>query len=162
MCFKRSGASAAKIVLETWTNITVCISIHRTLLNIGSYMGNFHLVPRYLVWKLVWSFCCNTLSVPFSTLTLRRNDWTLSNHDGDGNEDVENKRSNWQNNSPARAFWNFVHFLAVLFKTTTWNRQNLRRLRTETATANYFNFHLELNAAFIRHAEVELWRRMRQ
>ena len=33
----------------------------------------------------------------------------------------------------------------------------MRRLRTETATANYFNFHLELNAFFIRYAEVEVW-----
>ena len=39
---------------------------------------------------------------------------------------------------------------------------NLRSLRTETATANYFNFHLELNVSFIRFAEVEEWRRMRQ
>ena len=51
------------------------------------------------------------------------------------------KRSNWQNNSSARAFHNFVHFLAVPCKTATWNHHNLRRLRTETATANYFNFH---------------------
>ena len=29
---------------------------------------------------------------------------TLRNHDGDGNEDEENKRSNWQNSSSARAF----------------------------------------------------------
>ena len=36
------------------------------------------------------------------------------------------------------------------------------RLRTETATANYFNFHSELNASFIRYAEVEVWRRMRR
>ena len=38
----------------------------------------------------------------------------------------------------------------------------MRRLRTETATANYFNFHLELNASFIRYPEVEVWRRMRR
>ena len=38
----------------------------------------------------------------------------------------------------------------------------MRRLRTETATADYFNFHLELNASFIRYAEVEVWRRMRR
>ena len=38
----------------------------------------------------------------------------------------------------------------------------LRRLRTETATANYFNFHLELYASFIRYAEVEVWRGMRR
>ena len=31
-----------------------------------------------------------------------------------------------------------------------------------TATENYFNFHLELNASFIRYAEVEVWRRMRR
>ena len=72
------------------------------------------------------------------------------------------KRSNWQNNSSARAFHNFVHFLAVPCKTTTWNHHNLRRLRTETATANYFNFHLELNTSFLRDAEVEVWRRMRR
>ena len=74
----------------------------------------------------------------------------------------KNKRSNWQNNSSARAFWNFVHFLAVLCKTTTWNHHNLRPLRTETATANHFNFHLELKASLIRYAEVEVWRRMRR
>ena len=39
-------------------------------------------------------------------------------------------------------------------------KSNLRRLRTETATANYINFHLELNASFRRYAEVEVWRRM--
>ena len=39
---------------------------------------------------------------------------------------------------------------------------DLRRLRTETATANYFNFHLELNASFMRYAEVEVWCRMRR
>ena len=39
---------------------------------------------------------------------------------------------------------------------------DLRRLRTETATANYFNFHLELNASFICYAEVEVWCRMRR
>ena len=55
-----------------------------------------------------------------------------------------------------------MHFLAVLYKTTTWNHHNLHRLRTETATANYLNFHLELNASFVRYAEVEAWRRMRQ
>ena len=38
----------------------------------------------------------------------------------------------------------------------------MRRLRTETATANYFNFHLELNASFICYAEVEVWCRMRR
>ena len=38
----------------------------------------------------------------------------------------------------------------------------MRRLRTETATANCFNFHLELNASFIRYAVVEVWRRMRR
>ena len=32
-----------------------------------------------------------------------------------------NKRFNEQNNSCARAFWIFVHFYAVLRKTTTWN-----------------------------------------
>ena len=32
--------------------------------------------------------------------------------------------------------------------------QNLRRLRTETAMANYPNFHLELDAAHIRYAQV--------
>ena len=42
------------------------------------------------------------------------------------------------------------------------NLHNLRRLRSETATANYFNFHLELNASSIRYAEVEVWRRMRR
>ena len=31
---------------------------------------------------------------------------------------------------------------------TTWNHHNLRHLRTETATANCFNFHLELNASY--------------
>ena len=36
------------------------------------------------------------------------------------------------------------------------------RLRTETATANYFNFHSELNASFIRCAQVEVWRRRRR
>ena len=74
----------------------------------------------------------------------------------------KNKRSNWRNNSSARAFWNLVHFLASLCKTATRNHVNLRRLRTETetATANYFNFHLELDASFIRYAEV--WRCMRR
>ena len=38
----------------------------------------------------------------------------------------------------------------------------MRRLRTETATANYFHFHLELNASFICYAEVEVWCRMRR
>ena len=38
----------------------------------------------------------------------------------------------------------FLHFWAFLCKTTTWHHHNLRRLRTETATANYFNFYLEL------------------
>ena len=42
------------------------------------------------------------------------------------------------------------------------NHHNLRRLRTETATANYVNFYLELYGSFIRYAEVEVWRRMRQ
>ena len=51
----------------------------------------------------------------------------------------KDKRSNWQNNSSARAFQNLVHFLVVLCKTTTWNHHNLRRLRTETATTNCFN-----------------------
>ena len=75
----------------------------------------------------------------------------------------KNKRPNRQNNSPARAFKNFVHFLAVLCKTTTWNNHNFRRLRTETAMANCFYFHLELNVSFIRHdAEVKAWCRMRQ
>ena len=32
-----------------------------------------------------------------------------------------NKRFNEQNNVSTRAFWIFVHFLAVLCKTTTWN-----------------------------------------
>ena len=72
------------------------------------------------------------------------------------------KRSNWQNNSLARAFHNFVHFLPVLCKTATWNYHNLRRLRTETAAANYFNFHLELNTSFLRDAEVEVCCRMRR
>ena len=53
----------------------------------------------------------------------------------------------------------FLHFLTVLCKTI---HHDLRRLRTETATANYFNFHLELNASFIRYAEVEVWCRMRR
>ena len=72
------------------------------------------------------------------------------------------KRYNWQNNSLARAFHNFVHFLAVPCKTATWNYHNLRRLRTETAAANYFNFHLELNTSFLRDAEVEVCCRMRR
>ena len=33
---------------------------------------------------------------------------------------------------------------------------------TKTATANYFNFHLELNASFLRYGEVKVWRRMRR
>ena len=44
---------------------------------------------------------------------------------------------------------NVVHFLAVPGKTTTWNHHNLRRLQTETATANYFHFHLELFALLV-------------
>ena len=74
----------------------------------------------------------------------------------------KNNRFNWQNNSAARAFENFMHFLAVPCKKTTWNHHKLRRLQTETATANYINFHLELNASLIRYAEVEVWRRMRR
>ena len=35
------------------------------------------------------------------------------------NEDTKKKRFNWQNNSSARAFHNFVHFLAVPCKTAT-------------------------------------------
>ena len=50
---------------------------------------------------------------------------------------------------------NFVHFLAVLCKTITWNHQNLRHPQTETATVNYLNFHLELNAACLPNAEVD-------
>ena len=41
---------------------------------------------------------------------------------------------------------NFVHFLAVLCKTN--------HPPTETATVNYLNFHLELNAARLPNAEV--------
>ena len=39
---------------------------------------------------------------------------------------------------------------------TTGNHQDWRGLRTETPTANYLNFHLELNAARIRCIEVEV------
>ena len=51
--------------------------------------------------------------------------------------------------------------------TRTWkskrsNNHNLRSLRNETATTSYFNFHLELNTSFIRHAEVEVWYRVRR
>ena len=42
----------------------------------------------------------------------------------------------------------FVHFLAFLYKTTTLNHKKLRHvMRTETTTANYLSFHLELNAS---------------
>ena len=53
-------------------------------------------------------------------------------------------------------------FQSCLPQNNNVESQNLRRLQTETATANYFYFHLELNAASIRYAEVELWRRKRQ
>ena len=50
-------------------------------------------------------------------------DWeAYANHEDDGNEKSQNKRFNEQNNS-------FVHFFAVLCKTTMWNDQVLRRLR---------------------------------
>ena len=39
---------------------------------------------------------------------------------------------------------------------------NFSELRTETATANYFNLNIKINASFIRYAEVEVWRRMRR
>ena len=65
----------------------------------------------------------------------------------------QNERCNRQNNNSARVFYNCVHLVVVLCETTTWNHQNLWGLRMETATANYFNFHLELNAALIRYAE---------
>ena len=42
---------------------------------------------------------------------------------------ASNKRFNKQNNSCARALYIFVHFFAVLYKTTKWNDQVLRRLR---------------------------------
>ena len=99
--------------------------------------------------RLVWLWPCS------------HGKWNSPNLEKSGNRDLKqtttatatrtwkNKRSNWQNNSLARAFENFVHFFAVLCKTTTWNHHNLRRLRTETETANYFNFHLELNASLI-------------
>ena len=48
--------------------------------------------------------------------------------------------------------------LAVLCKMTTWYHQNLRGPRKETPTANDLSFHLELNAALIRFAEVNLRR----
>ena len=71
----------------------------------------------------------------------------------------QNKRSNEQNNSSARAFSKCAHFLVVLCKMTTWNHQNLRGPRKATSTANYLRFHLELNAALLCDAEVNLRRR---
>ena len=68
----------------------------------------------------------------------------------------QNKRSNEQNNSAARAFSKCVHFLAVLCKMTTWNHQNLRGPRNETSTANYLSFYLELNTVLVCYAEFNL------
>ena len=68
----------------------------------------------------------------------------------------QNKRSNEQNNSAARALSKCVHFLAVLCKMTTWNHQNLRGPRNETSTANYLSFYLELNAVLVCYAEFNL------
>ena len=70
------------------------------------------------------------------------------------------KKSNGQNNSSVRAFWNCT-FLSGPLQITTWNHQNKRGLRKETTMANYLSFHLELNAALIRYAEVNLRRRKR-
>ena len=65
-----------------------------------------------------------------------------------------------QNNTSARAFKNFVHFLAVLIKTKLGSHQNLDDLRTETPTANNSFSNWKLNAAHIhlRYAEVEVCR----
>ena len=68
----------------------------------------------------------------------------------------QNKRSNEQNNSAARAFSKCVHFLAVLCKMTTWNHQNLRGPKNETSTANYLSFYLELNGVLVCYAEFNL------
>ena len=52
-------------------------------------------------------------------------------------------------------------FLSHPLQTATWSHQNLRRLRTETASENCFYFHSELHAAYIRYAKVEVGRRKR-
>ena len=52
----------------------------------------------------------------------------------------QNKTFNKQNNGCARAFWFFVHFLAVLCKTTTWNDQVLGILENVNDGALFFVF----------------------
>ena len=61
----------------------------------------------------------------------------------------KNKRYNEQNNS-----------VRLYISEPSYTKQ--QREITKTATANYFNFHLELNASFIRYGEVKVWRRMRR
>ena len=56
-----------------------------------------------------------------------------------------NKRINEQNNSCARALQFFVHFFVVLWKTTTWNDQILRRLENVDHDGQIFIFYFQID-----------------